>query len=178
VDPSRTITAVVAALGIAGLAAACSSSPSTTSGTEHFSSVLHGQAALGNSFTLTYTGPVNTTGSFSTSGPAPTPGQEKAFDTKAGTLELKVDKVPVNTQNGNPTTCAFKADTVVDYTVVGSKSTGKFAGASGSGTVTAIFTGTGPRLSNGKCNESNSAQPIASTAYASFVGAGPLTVSS
>jgi len=172
----KSVTAVAAVLGLAGLAAACSSSPSTTTGTEHFSSVLQGQAALGNSFPLTYTGPVATKGTFNTSGPAPRVGQEVPFKTDAGNLELKVAKIPVNTQGGNPKTCVFKADTVVDYTVVGSKSTGKFAGASGSGTVTVIFSGTGPRLANGSCNESSSAEPIASTAYGSFTGIGPLTV--
>ena len=170
---------IIPAVAIAGVAlAACSSSTSTTSGTEHFSGVAHGQAALGNIVQLTFTGPVDTTGTFNTSGTGPKPGQLAPFLTKAGTLMLKVDKVPVNTQNGNPTTCVFTANTVVDYSVVGSKSTGKFKDATGSGKVTVVFSGTGPRLSNGKCNLSSSAQPIASTAYSSFVGAGPLSVTS
>ncbi len=176
---SKSVAAVVATAAVTGLAVAACSSSSSTSGTEHFGSVQHGAAAMATTIPLTYTGPVNTTGSFNISGPAPTPGQEKAFPTKAGTLELKVTKVPVNPQGTttyNSTTCAGVSKTVVDYSVAGSKSTGTFKDASGSGVVTVIFSGTAPRLSNGKCNESSSAEPITSTAYSSFVGVGPLTV--
>ena len=178
---NKSVAAVVAAAAVTGLAVAACSSSSSTSGTEHFSSVLHGQATMGNTIPLTYTGPVNTTGSFNAAGPGPKVGQERTFPTKAGTLELKVTKVPVNPQGTttyNSTTCAGVSKTVVDYSVLGSKSTGKFKGATGSGVVTFIFSGTAPRLSNGKCNESSSVEPITSTAYLSFVGIGPLTVSS
>lgn len=152
--------------------AACSSS---NSGTEHFASAtVTGKAALANSFALTYTGPVNTTGTFSTGGPGPKPGQLRAFHTKAGTLMLKVKSVPVNKSSGNQKACTFTQKTVVDYTVDGAKSTGSFAGATGSGEVTVMFSGTGPRLKNGKCNPSNNATPI--KASASFTGTGPLTL--
>jgi hypothetical protein len=175
------IAVALASLGL--IAAACSSSPSTTSGTEHFSGIMTGKAALANnvSFPLKFTGPVTATGTFSTSGPAPKVGQHHTFKTSSGNLVAVVTAVP-QSGNGPPTPvnmakCQFASGTKVTFKVVPGESTGKFAGATGTGgKVNAQFTATLPKLSNGHCNESNSAQPTA--ASFSFTGAVPLTVKS
>ena len=180
---SKSVAAVVAAAAVTGLAvAACSSSSSSTTGTERFTWSAHGNAATAaTTWPITYSGVVNTTGNFDSSGPAPAVGQEKAFPTKAGTLTLKVTKV-TNPQ-GNPTsidtmTCVIKSVTTVDYTVVSDKSTDRFKDATGSGVVTLIFSGTAPKLSDGKCNTSSNVEPVGNTASLSFAGVGPMTVSS
>jgi hypothetical protein len=48
------------------------------------------------------------------------------------------------------------------------RKSGKFAGAVGSGKVVAAFSGELPKLSNGKCDESQNAQPSAKTAAGTF----------
>jgi hypothetical protein len=167
---------LAATLGLAACGSSASS-PETKTGMEHFASVLRGAATQASSFPLTYTGPVAATGSFGYDGSAPKPGQEMAFKTSAGTLTLHVVSVPAsNALSRNETTCYFASVTSVNYTVVGTKSTGKFAGATGSGKVTITVSANGPKLADGKCIWSNSAEPIESTARASFIGAGPLTV--
>jgi hypothetical protein len=62
------------------------------------------------------------------------------------------------------------------YTIRGSASTGSFAGASGHGTVRVVIMAKLPKLKDGKCDESDSAQPIAGSAISTFDGSGPLTV--
>ena len=62
----------------------------------------------------------------------------------------------------------------LDFTITGG--TGKFAGATGSGTATVLFAAYAPKKSNGTCNESNSAQPLANGAISTFSSSGPLTV--
>jgi hypothetical protein len=198
----NTIAALAGAVGIGLTAAACSSSasssstssassagtssaspagtPAVISGTEHGYGKITGAAAVANvsTFSVTYTGPVATTGTFNTSGPNPAKGQTHTFATKAGDLTLQVSGTPGNVQKsiGPASSCGFEFGTTVPYTVTGG--TGKFAGATGHGTVVVTFTADLPKLANGKCNTSKSAQPIASTAVGVFSLSGPLTVKS
>ena len=78
----------------------------------------------------------------------------------------------------NAKTCFFKSTISGTYTVDGAKSTGKFHGGTGHGTVKDVFQAYGPKLKNGQCNQSNNAQPLANGALSTFYASGPLTVSS
>jgi hypothetical protein len=165
-------------------AAACSSSTSTTAGTE----VFQGRQALtpaemaSSTFTPTYplafTGPVATTATWSPPGGNATK-ITTTFKTSAGNLVVNADVPNVNNPptTVNPTTCLSTSTITGTYTVVGDKSTGKFKGGTGSGKIVDLFVGTLPKLSSGKCNESQSAQPLPG-AYTTFHASGPLTVTS
>jgi hypothetical protein len=172
---------LAAALGLA----ACSSSPSTTSGTEHATSLLKGSAAEGNvtTYHLTLTGPVASTGTVQIGNGGNRAGDEHTVTTKAGNLVVKLDaNVP---QNQGPSsysmsTCVFKAVTAVPLSVVGSKSTGSWSGASGNLAVTVTFSGQFAKTA-GECpspSQASSAQPMTSTVWSSFDFAGPVTVKS
>jgi hypothetical protein len=174
----KIITALT--LAAAGLgAAAFSAHAGSTSGTERFSGVLTGAPALASTTTyhLTFTGPVSTTGTIALGSTGQNKGDEHTFDTRAGKLVVVLDRdVGNGVATGNPTTCVFTDRITVPVTIVGSKSTGSWAGATGSFGLAALFRATGPKLSNGTCNTSSSARPITSTAYSSFAGTGPVTV--
>jgi hypothetical protein len=60
--------------------------------------------------------------------------------------------------------------------VNGAHSTGKFAGATGSGTAVVVSSGELPKLSNGTCNESQNALPSATTAVDTFTATTKLTL--
>ncbi|HTV99625.1 MAG TPA: hypothetical protein VMF87_04945 [Streptosporangiaceae bacterium] len=176
---------IVTALAVAALTlpvAAFSSSSagrSSTSGTERFSGVLRGAPALANvtTYTLTFSGPVSTTGTIALGSGGNKKGDQHTIKTKAGNLVIVLDRnVGNGTASGNPTTCVFTDRITVPTTIVGSKSTGSWAGATGNFGIVALFRATGPRLSNGKCNTSSTAKPITSTAFSSFAGTGPVTV--
>jgi hypothetical protein len=74
------------------------------------------------------------------------------------------------------TTCKFAFTTTVPLTVDGARSTGKFAGATGTGRAVVVFSGNLPKLSNGKCDESRNAQPSAKTAAGAFTATIRMTV--
>lgn len=187
----------VMSLGAAALitagSAACSSASSTVSnsaatgkasaapmsGTETITGKVTGAAAVANttSIPLTWRGPVNTTSTFSASGNGPTKGQRHTFTTAAGNFTVIVSAVPSNVQKLlSANLCQFESVTTVPYKVDGAASTGKFAGATGNGIVVVSFRASLPKLSDGKCDESNSAQPLAKGAVATFKGGGPLTI--
>ena len=191
----KTVISLCAAALLAAGIAACSSSSSTTttnnsaatakasptsmSGIEKFTGKLTGASAIANNATipLTYTGPVNTTGSFDTGSPPPAKGQNHTFATGAGNFTVTVTGAPKQVQKMlSARSCLFEAVTTVPYKADGATSTGKFAGATGSGVVTVSFTAVLPKLADGKCDTSNSAQPLAKGAVALFAASGPLTV--
>jgi hypothetical protein len=60
--------------------------------------------------------------------------------------------------------------------VDGAKSTGKFAGAVGTGTAVVVFAADDPKFSNGTCNDSATAQPSANMAVATLTATITLTV--
>ena len=176
----------LAALAACGSSGSSSSSPSKSaspaatsmSGTETFKGSQTGKAAVATTtaIPLTYSGPVTTTGTFNGGGPSPAEGQHHTFQTADGKFVLVVSGKPTTVQHASASTCYFSQVITVPYTVDGAASTGKFAGATGSGKVVVTFGAYGPKLSNGKCNTSNNAQPLAKGAYDTFLGSGPLTV--
>jgi hypothetical protein len=160
------------AAAIVLLAGACSSAPTKTTGTETFQGTATGATVIANSTTypLKFTGPV------------PGGNADKVtttFKTTAGNLVVNAD---VNANNPATTvdasTCLAKFTITGTYTVDGAKSSGKFKDATGHGTVKDAVQAYLPKLSNGKCNEANNAQPLAAGAQSTFYASGPLTVSS
>jgi len=120
---------------------------------------------------------VATTGTFSTGGGSPAKGQHHVFKTAAGDFAVVVSATPSNTQKLlSGSSCEFEYATSVPYRVDAAASTGKFAGAAGSGVVTVTFRAYLPKLADGKCNMSNNAVPLTQGAVASFRSSGPLTV--
>ncbi len=92
-----------------------------------------------------------------------------------GTFML--NEVSAGHQSGtiNPSTCAaVYTETGLKYTI--SNGTGSYKGITGSGTANLKFTGTLPKLSNGKCNESTTATPVAGTALSVVHASGPVTL--
>jgi hypothetical protein len=189
----RTLTSLGAtALLAAGVAACASSSTSTAnssatakaspasmSGIETATGQVTGAAALANNLSIpvTWTGPVVTTGTFDGGGNGPAKGQHHTFKTAAGNLAVVVSATPTNVQKVlSASSCQFEFVTTVPYRVDGAASTGKFAGSAGSGVVAVNFRAYLPKLASGKCNESNSAQPLTKGAIAVFKGTGPLTI--
>jgi hypothetical protein len=171
----------LAAAGIGLLAAGCggnaSGAAAATSGTETITGTLKGTAAMASNpvFHLAFRGPVNTTATFPL-GSSPKNGQTITFKTAAGNLAI-VSGTSASTQKLLSTsTCRFEFATTVPYTVSGAKSTGKFAGAAGSGKAVVLLAGNLPKLTNGKCNTTSTAQPRASTVVSTFRATGPLTL--
>ena len=131
---------------------------------------------------LVFTGPVDTT----ISGPVNLGGSTaktstQTFVTPAGNLTIQLT---VKTNGGQPTvidksgrTCYFTVSGIGSYTMVGSESTGKFAGATGSGTyVLAIFVGANLLPGKTTCSASNTGNVIAQGATIMFKASGPLTL--
>jgi hypothetical protein len=146
------------------------------SGTETIYGKLTGAAAMANSlvFHLTLTGPVGTTATNTLVG-GTKKGASHTFSTAAGNLTVIQDSAGANTGAlKSATTCLFAYTTTVPITVDRAKSTGKFAGATGSGEAAVVVSGDLPKLSNGKCNEN--AEPSAKTAVGTFTATLTLTV--
>jgi len=150
-------------------------------GSETFTSgkVTNAKVLEANSPTLslTYTGVVPATGSFSLGGSGPKKGQTKTFVTSKGNLVLMVASDTTSGKFVDPSTCLAQDLTTVHYTVAGSQSTGSFKSASGSGVVVVTFQANSEL--NGKCSLANNAQPTTlKGAYVLFTGTGPMTVKS
>jgi hypothetical protein len=147
---------------------------SSTTVTETASGAIYGKAAAANNAVVpvTWRGVVNAHGVFSTAGAPPKKGQRHTFTTSAGTLTVQVTAAPVNTQSVNLKACHFSFSTTVAFAVVGGKSTGKFAGASGNGVAKVLGAGSVPRLTSGphkgQCNTSNNAPELAKGAVEQF----------
>jgi hypothetical protein len=171
----------VAVIAAAGLAlAACSSSTSSSaghvSGTETITGHVTGTAAIANAPTiaLKLTGPVATTSAITLNGSS---SKIATFRTPAGDLVVSHTRGSNSGRLLSASTCKFVGTTSgVSYTVLGGRSTGKFAGAVGHGTAAIVFGGNLPKTSSGKCDTSNSAVPTVNTAYATFTARGPLTL--
>jgi hypothetical protein len=174
------MAAIAAGLGACSSSSTPSSSPTAThkTGTEVAYGKVTGAAAMSNSpvFHLKLTGPVGTTATTSLGG-APKKGASHTIKTGQGNLTLKLNgsgKTSASLQD--PATCKFASTTKVPLTVDGAKSTGKFAGASGSGHAAVVFSGNLPKLSNGKCNVSKTAAPTPKSAAGTFDVVVKLTV--
>lgn len=182
-------TATIALVGALGAWSSASgrpaggARPATTPGTETFAGKVTGKAAIANNLTvpLTFSGVVPTTGTFRPPNSDAT-HVTITFPTKAGNLAVAANAPGANAPPTivNAATCAFRSAVHATYTVDGAKSTGKFAGATGSGKATFTFQANLPRYTSGshkgRCNTSNNAQPLAAGAFAAFAAAGPMTL--
>ncbi|HUY06456.1 MAG TPA: hypothetical protein VMU99_04280 [Acidimicrobiales bacterium] len=74
----------------------------------------------------------------------------------------------------NPSTCRVVFESLGTFKVTGG--TGSYKGATGHGTFKVEFAASLPKLANGKCNESNNAQPIAGSSLTTFKATGTLTI--
>jgi hypothetical protein len=151
---------------------------SKVSGTEHVSGVITGAKALAPiiEFHLIWAGPVNTAGNWAEPAGA-REGQLETFTTAAGKITLGITSTPIISAGMvNPAVCEVENSISVDYAVYGAQSTGKWAGAAGSGKVTIVHRVDLPKLDDGQCASPSNANPIAASAYDSFSGSGPLTV--
>lgn len=175
----RTRIAAALALSALALIVGCSSSK-PASGTETFTSgkvtspkILNAKATV---LPLTFSGQVHATGSITLSGPPPAKGQTHTFVTSAGKLVVLSTRKPAEKSSwldAKLPTCLAANQTTVWYRVEGSKSTGKFAGASGTGVVQVTFVSNSEL--HGKCSLAQDAQPTTMTgAYAEFLGSGPM----
>jgi hypothetical protein len=197
----RTLAGLAGAIALAAAAGACSSSGSSTSataaatprsGTETITATLTGAAAASylNSggatppafpsvvfagvVTTTIRGPV-------TLGSATGKTVIHTFVTPAGNLTIRRTEKTRNTQlapaGQSGSTCYFTASSTGVYTVVGSQSTGKFAGATGGGTyVTTVALGADLQPGRTTCSVSSAGAVIAKGTSITYRASGPLTV--
>jgi hypothetical protein len=182
--------ALTAVLALAAGLVACTSSGSSTatatakattpvSGTETLSGKLTGPAAESGIllFHLRLTGPVGTTATIRLGTEVPEKYELYTIHTAVG--DLAVTLASAGTSTGglkSATTCLYVLTTAVPFTVDGANSTGKFAGATGTGTAVVVSSGDDPKLSDGACNTSRTALPSAKTAVATFAATIKLTV--
>ena len=147
------------------VAAGCSSSPSTTSGTE----VLSGSTANVNatSLPLTLSGPVAAHGTLELSNSSSTEG---IIRTAAGDLHVTHNN-PSSPPSVNTSSCTATQVNNGKYRVTGG--TGKFSGAAGHGSFTIAFNGAFPKA-NGQCNITQNSNPVSGTE--TFHASGPITV--
>lgn len=122
-------------------------------------------------------GPVGTTGTIRLDTGVPVQYELYTFHTAVG--DLAVTLASAGTSTGglkSAETCLYVLTTAVPFTVDGANSTGKFAGATGTGTAVVVSSGDDPKLSDGTCNTSRDAPPSATTAVATFAATIKLTV--
>lgn len=168
-----TIAATVLALVLAAASAASASTTACRSGTEVIvGSTTNLSIILANTSVLPLKayGVVRTKGTISLGGPT---NGKSSLDFRAGKLTVNHTLTSGGTQPSlNPKTCVASETQRGVYTVVGG--TGRFYGAKGHGKYKIYFAIVFPRLKNGKCNSSQSAQPI--SGKISFLAYGPLSV--
>jgi hypothetical protein len=151
-------------------AQASASRVTTGSVTEYATGAVSGKAATAAhlNIPLDWTGPVATSGAFTTTGAGPRKGEHHLFVTGAGDLAVTItavtDRKPdVLTQSA----CATVYVTAVQYTVDGKDSTGRFTGSAGHGTATVTFQGDVPKKDR-TCDVGSEATPPAESATAEF----------
>ncbi len=150
----------------------------TRTGPEVISGMVTGKAALVKApkIPLTFAGLVAARGVISLG----------SSTSKTHTLPSSAGKLTVlgtgtqTSQVVNKKTCHFTFTQDVTYTVIGSKSTGAFAGASGPGAVQISFAAFEPRFTSGphKGQCDGNAPPLVKGAVASFLASTVLTVNS
>jgi len=167
------IAATALCLVLAATSAASASTAAGKSGTEVIAgsttdlSIIDANATV---LPVQAFGVVRTKGTIALSGPT---NGTSSFDFRAGKLTVNHKQTSGGTQpTFNPKTCAASQIQGGVYTVVGG--TGKFYGAKGHGKFKLYFAAVFPRLKNGKCNTSPSAQPV--SGKISFLAYGPLSV--
>jgi hypothetical protein len=197
----RKLAGLAGAIALAAAVGACSSSGSSTSaaatatprsGTETITATLTGAPAARYfnsggttppSFpSVVFAGVVNTT----IRGPVTLGGATgktvtHTFVTPAGNLTIRRTQKTRNNQlapaGQSGSTCYFTASSTGVYTVAGSQSTGKFAGATGSGTyVTTVVLGADLQPGRTTCSVHNAGTVIAKGTSITYRASGPLTV--
>lgn len=182
----KNLAALTAVLALAAGLAACTSPGSSTatatttpvSGTETLAGKLTGSASMSDIpvFHLRLTGLVGTTATISLS-TLPEKGTSYMLKTPVGNLVVILDSAGTTTGGlKSAKTCLYATTTTVPFTVDGASSTGKFAGATGTGTAVFMFSGDDPKFSDGTCNVSANVPASAKTAVATFAAAIKLTV--
>jgi hypothetical protein len=172
--------AAIVLAGVPAMASTHATSATSITGPEVIQGTVHGKAALANipHIPLTLTGVVNTsdTGFLLSGGNA----MEHTLSTAAGKLTVEVTAKPQSGQTINNKTCRFSETKDLVLSILGSKSTKAFAGASGPGAVEIRFVAYTPKYTSGpkkgQCNESNNAPLLTKGAVASFLGSFVLTV--
>jgi hypothetical protein len=169
--PGKSVAALAAAAGAGLLAAACGSS-GPASGTQTFDLTTH--SVTGNPvYHAVASGVFSATGTMQAASSATNAPLVARFP--GGTFDLGNLTAGKESASVNPTTCGAVFNvTGVTYRL--SNGTGSYKGISGHGSATLKFTGTLPKLSNGKCNESSTAQPVPGSTTTTVHASGPATV--
>jgi hypothetical protein len=169
------------AVGVPALASSHAAAVRAITGPEVISGSVHGKAALANApiIPLQWQGLVTTKSVINLGGGGgPHKGSVKTFTSPAGKLTVMVTATPTQRQSINTRTCRFSFTQDIPVTVLGGKSTGAFAGASGPGAAQVYFAATAPRFTSGpkkgQCNPNGN--PITKTAVASFLASLVLTI--
>jgi hypothetical protein len=167
---AKAAAILAAAAGITLLTAGWSSAD--PSGTQSFVFTTHSTAA-NPLYNAVATGVFKATGTVQATSAASNAPLRARFP--GGTFLISQVSSGKQTGTINPTTCAAAyTDTGLKYTI--GSGTGTYNGITGTGTANLKFTGTLPKLSNGKCNESTTAVPLAGTAYSVVNASGPVTL--
>jgi hypothetical protein len=165
---------------VPALASSHATASRSITGPEVIAGVVHGMKALANAtiIPLRWRGLVNTQSVINLGGGGPHKGSLETLRSPAGNLTVKVTSKPHASQSFNAKSCRFTFSQDITLKVVGSKSTGAFAGASGPGAVQVSFSARGPRFRSGpkkgQCNPNG--QPLAKGAFASFLASLVLTL--
>jgi hypothetical protein len=173
-------TAAIVLAGVPALASTPATSGKSITGPEVIQGKVYGKAALANKphIPLTLEGVVNTTDTgFVLSGGN---AKEHSLSTAAGKFNVEVTAKPRTSQTSNNKTCRFSETEDLSLSVLGSKSTGAFAGASGPGAVEVYFVEYASRYKSGpkKGQCDGNAPPLVKGAVASFLGSFVLTATS
>ena len=152
-------------------------STKSVTGPEVISGAVYGEAALANIPVI----PVKfrgTVGAHGTLTPSGSKSHTQTVVSSAGNIVLHGAGYDHTTQTENPKTCLVTFTENLTFTVLGAKSTGAFAGASGPGAAQTYFAAFEPKYTSGKhkgqCN--NNANPLAKGAVGSILISVVLTV--
>jgi hypothetical protein len=172
----------LAAFVLAGAPALASThhAASSVTGPEVVAGALHGKPVLASNPIV----PVQLAGLIDTGHGSLSLGSSKSkthtVTTPAGNLVVHGTGTPTSTQSANPKTCQESDTQDVTFSVLASRSTGKFAGASGPGAAQIYFTAFAPRYTSGskKGQCDFKAQPEAKGAEVTFLASVVLTLGS
>lgn len=176
---AMAVASVTLAAGVPALASSQAAARAVT-GPEVIAGAVHGKKALANAtiIPLLWRGVVNTHSVINLGGKGPHKGSLKTFGSPAGKLTVRITRKPHTSQSFNTGTCRLSFKEEIVLRVVGSKSTGAFAGASGPGAVQVFFAARAPRFKSGpqkgQCNPNG--QPRVKGAVATFLASLVLTV--
>lgn len=173
--------AISLAAGVPAFATTHANASPAVTGPEVISGTVHGVKALVKKpiIPLRLVGLVNTRSVVNLGGGGgPKKGDRKTLTTPRGKLTVKVTAKPTHRTGFNPKTCRFSFAVDIPLAVVGGRSTGAFAGASGPGAAQVSFSAKAPRFKTGphkgQCNPKG--KPIARTAVANFLASLVLTL--